>query len=320
MTNRNILNEADRLLVKHGVSELPLTIRKAEIIAQFSGWLLLTYDEGKEIIEACGAEAAAARYPAFTLIHDKQNVILYRANLSYEHKLFCILHEFGHIVLKHTAEKNVLGITPTPEETARQEREADDFAAEMLAPSCVMFALGIKNAHQLERFGLTAEQALRHIENIREPETEIEKSLCERLPAVRYRKRSTRYAHIAAVSGAVAAVAAIGILVSISAGTRHTDGVSNVTSESPAVTLEATEDTSSNVAETSTATSQTTTPPTVTTTSAPVEDTESETVYITKSGKRYHKADCRHIVGRDVTEKTIAEAEQDGYTPCKDCF
>lgn len=317
MTNRNILNEADRLMVKHGVSELPLTIRKAEIIAQFSGWLLLTYDEGKEIIEACGAEAAAARYPAFTLIHDKQNVILYRANLSYEHKLFCILHEFGHITLKHTAEKNVLGFTTTPEETARQEREADDFAAEMLAPSCVMFALRIKNAHQLERFGLTVEQALRHVENIREPETEIEKSLCERLPAVRYRKRSTRYAHIAAVSGAVAA---IGILISVSAGTGHTDDVSTVTSEPPAVTLEVTEDTSSNAAETSVAMSQTTTPPLVTTTSAPVEDSESETVYITKSGKRYHKADCRHITGRDVTEKTIAEAEQDGYTPCKDCF
>lgn len=313
MTNRNILNEADRLMVKHGVSELPLTIRKAEIIAQFSGWLLLTYDEGKEIIEACGAEAAAARCPAFTLIHDKQNVILYRANLSYEHKLFCILHEFGHITLKHTAEKNVLGITPTPEETARQEREADDFAAEMLAPSCVMFALGIKNAHQLERFGLTAEQALRHVENIREPETEIEKSLCERLPAGRYRKRSTGYAHIAAVS---VAVAAIGILISVSAGTGHTDDVSTVTSEPPAVTLEVIEDASDNAA----ATSQTTTPPLVTTTSAPAEDPESETVYITKSGKRYHKADCRHIVGHDVVEKTISEAEQDGYTPCKDCF
>lgn len=156
MTNRNILNEADHLLVKHGVSELPLTMRKAEIIAQFSGWLLLTYDEGKELIEACGAEETAERYPAFTLIHRKQNVILFRASLSYEHKLFCILHEFGHIVLKHTAENNVLGITPSPEETARQECEADDFAAEMLAPSCVMYALGIKSAHQLERFGLTA--------------------------------------------------------------------------------------------------------------------------------------------------------------------
>lgn len=297
MTNRNILNEADCLLVKHGVSELPLTIRKAEIIAQFSGWLLLTYDEGKEIIEACGAEDTAARYPAFTLIHNKQNVILFRANLSYEHKLFCILHEFGHIVLKHTAEKNVLGLMHTPEETAQLEREADDFAAEMLAPSCVMYALGIKSAHQLERFGLTAEQALRHCENIREPETEIEKALCERLPAVKYRRRTTRYGHIAAVSGAVAAFATTGILISVLAGTGHIGGASGVTSETLASTVEA--PISSSKSE---------------------DEPQGEIVYITRSGKRYHKADCRHIAGRDVIETTIAEAEEDGYTPCKDCF
>lgn len=94
MTNRNILNEADHLLVKHGVSELPLTMRKAEIIAQFSGWLLLTYDEGKELIEACGAEETAERYPAFTLIHRKQNVILFRGfgqafHMSTNFSVFC---------------------------------------------------------------------------------------------------------------------------------------------------------------------------------------------------------------------------------------
>lgn len=316
MTNRNILNEADRLLVKHGVSELPITMRKAEIIAQFSGWLLLTYDEGKELIEACGAEGTAEQYPAFTLVHNKQNVILYRANLSYEHKLFCILHEFGHIVLKHTAEKNVLGVTPSPEETARQEREADDFAAEMLAPSCVMYALGIKNAHQLERFGLTAEQAMRHCDNIREPETEIEKALCERLPAVNYRKRTKRCINIAAVSIVVSAIAAIGMLMIYAfAGKGNPDNVSSTTSESPAFTIEAPAETSAPSSSTSAVAS-----PQATTTSKPEDEPQSETVYITKSGKRYHKSGCRHIVGRDVIEKTIAEAEEDGYTPCKDCF
>lgn len=322
MTNRNILNEADHLLVKHGVSELPLTMRKAEIIAQFSGWLLLTYDEGKELIEACGAEETAERYPAFTLIHRKQNVILFRASLSYEHKLFCILHEFGHIVLKHTAEKNVLGVTPSPEETARQEREADDFAAEMLAPSCVMYALGIRSAHQLERFGLTAEQALRHCDNIREPETEIEKALCERLPAVNYRKRTKRV-NIVAVSIILSAFAALGMLMIYAfAGKGNTSSASSATNESPTVTIEAPAVTTTSGAETSTPSSSAVvvTSPQTTTTSKPEDEPQSETVYITKSGKRYHKADCRHIIGRDVIEKTIAEAEEDGYTPCKDCF
>ena len=46
----------------------------------------------------------------------------------------------------------------------------------------------------------------------------------------------------------------------------------------------------------------------------------SEIVVITKSGKKYHKPDCYHVVGSDVAELTIAEAEDAGYEPCKDCF
>lgn len=187
-----------------------------------------------------------------------------------------------------------------------------------------------KCAHQLERFGLTAEQAVRQRENIREPETEIEKALCERLPAVKYRKRTTRYGHIAAVSGVVAAFAAIGILISILSGTRHTDINDSDTNESPAITVEVpaitvevpsiTTATTTDKAGTSSVPIEITMPAQQTTASAPVEEPQSEVVYITKSGKRYHKADCRHIAGHDVIEKTIAEAEEDGYTPCKDCF
>lgn len=46
----------------------------------------------------------------------------------------------------------------------------------------------------------------------------------------------------------------------------------------------------------------------------------SEIVVVTKSGKKYHKPDCYHVVGSEVAELTIAEAEDAGYEPCKDCF
>ncbi len=184
MTNRNILAEADTLLLNHGISELPLTIRKAEQIAQLSGWIIVSYQEGESIIRACGAEEIAKKYPAFTLINEGRNIILYRSNLSYEHKLFYICHEFGHIVLKHTAEKNVLGICRDPAETARQEQEANDFATEMLAPACIMSMLGVQSAAQLGRYCLiNTEQAIRHFNNIRSamPLTETEKLLCDRM-------------------------------------------------------------------------------------------------------------------------------------------
>lgn len=45
-----------------------------------------------------------------------------------------------------------------------------------------------------------------------------------------------------------------------------------------------------------------------------------ETVYITRSGKKYHKSDCFYISGRDTTSVTVEEAEQQGYSPCSVCF
>ena len=132
---------------------------------------------------------------------------------------------------------------------------------------------------------------------------------------MKYRKRTKRV-NIVAVSIAVSAFAVIGMLMIYAfAGKGNPGNVSSTTSESPTFTIEAPAETSAPSSSTSAVAS-----PQATTTSKPEDEPQSETVYITKSGKRYHKSGCRHIVGRDVIEKTIAEADEDGYTPCKDCF
>lgn len=289
MTNRNILEEADRLLLNNGISELPLTLRKAEQIAQFSGWVIATYQESEEIIRACGAEEVAKNHPAFTLMNDGRNIILYNNDLSYEHKLFYICHEIGHIALKHTSDKNVLGLSRDPAETARQEQEANDFAAELLAPSCVMSALGVKSAEQLRKYGLISpEQALRHFENIKSslPSTTAEKALCERLG--RRHIKIPKKTVIAAVAVTGAVLAAIGTLNSIS-------------SRPEEVTVSRAEVTTTRKIETA-------------------EPEEAE-VYITRTGEKYHKPNCYHISGKTgLIGLTITEAEQAGYEPCKDCF
>ena len=53
------------------------------------------------------------------------------------------------------------------------------------------------------------------------------------------------------------------------------------------------------------------------------EDAEdlSETVYVTASGERYHKKNCRHIKkSKTVTTVSVSEAKKDGYTACKTCY
>ena len=41
----------------------------------------------------------------------------------------------------------------------------------------------------------------------------------------------------------------------------------------------------------------------------------AEDVFVTKKGKRYHKADSRFIKGKEVTKLTREEAEAKGYKP-----
>lgn len=43
-------------------------------------------------------------------------------------------------------------------------------------------------------------------------------------------------------------------------------------------------------------------------------------VYVTKTGSKYHKANCFHIKGRKTKTITLSNAQKEGFTACKDCF
>ena len=44
----------------------------------------------------------------------------------------------------------------------------------------------------------------------------------------------------------------------------------------------------------------------------------AEDVYVTKNGKKYHKADSRFVKGKEVEKLSREEAEARGYEPSKD--
>ena len=48
-----------------------------------------------------------------------------------------------------------------------------------------------------------------------------------------------------------------------------------------------------------------------------VKNSTSSTVYITKTGKKYHRSTCRTLKSRIKT--TLKQAKSDGYTACKVC-
>jgi competence protein ComEC len=53
-------------------------------------------------------------------------------------------------------------------------------------------------------------------------------------------------------------------------------------------------------------------------TSQPQPQTREQTVYITKTGKKYHRATCRYLSRSKITI-TLKDAKANGYTPCSVC-
>lgn len=48
------------------------------------------------------------------------------------------------------------------------------------------------------------------------------------------------------------------------------------------------------------------------------EEPASQTVYVTKSGTKYHLGSCSHL-SKSKIEKSLSEAKAAGYEPCKTC-
>ena len=48
------------------------------------------------------------------------------------------------------------------------------------------------------------------------------------------------------------------------------------------------------------------------------QDPKTQTVYITRTGKRYHRDGCRYLAASKVAS-TLKDAKAKGYTACKVC-
>jgi hypothetical protein len=50
----------------------------------------------------------------------------------------------------------------------------------------------------------------------------------------------------------------------------------------------------------------------------PQRDELKVTVYVTRTGEKYHRASCQHL-RRSSIPMSLSEAKRAGYTPCKVC-
>lgn len=136
-----------QILIDCHADRLPVDIRA---ICRHLGCKLYTYDAGHKIINAFKLSEQAEKTDGFTVLYRGVPYIFYSGSVPETRRRFTIAHEIGHIVLGHVGDGRytIRNREPSPGDSA-DETQANQFAARILAPACVLNALGAVDAEQI---------------------------------------------------------------------------------------------------------------------------------------------------------------------------
>lgn len=303
----NIIRLTNFYILQKRYNHLPLQLEDLKNLLDEESFFLMSYNEGKEIIKELKLEPHLER-SAFTVVSETYKVVFYKDLLSYGEKLFCIAHELGHIVLKHT----FFGVLDKCPENMKndQEEEADTFAYYFLAPVCLLKHLKIHTVEDICKETLLDPDRAANVlavlaagREIDEIEKKIVSSFTDRqqetsntnLP----RRKAIRDIIIAAILFLVSAVILAFVLVDANRESRIGDDPAGISSEQQDVSAAVPVEPSSSEA-------------------PPAGEETGDIVYISVNGSKYHLPGCQYINGNMIAV-TSSEAVRQGYEPCKRC-
>lgn len=136
-----------RVLLETGTHELPVKVSR---ICEAYGVTLRSYKAGIPLIRELGLEAQCEASDGFTVRSGGRCYVFYNAEQAPGRVRFTIAHELGHVLLGHLGEgeHTVYNREPSPED-APEEHTANVFASRLLAPACVLHALGSVTPEQI---------------------------------------------------------------------------------------------------------------------------------------------------------------------------
>lgn len=286
---------ADDFAIEMKILHLPVEMEKLEEIAEKNEWRIISYSKGYNFIKSEGLEKYCYTSKGFTYSSSDCTIIFIKDELEYLDKINVICHEMGHLVLKHIeVGTNQKSITIQNEDRI-QEIEADVFALMFQSPTYLMQTLSITNSSILVEKGIFSK--------------ENAKKRCKYLfKDIYYNK--IKYG-LSISTALLILVALLTFLITRNYYINKLEPpVSNV---QPIIsTAETTTETTSSVKFTEISTEIFS--------SVINNDEIQEMVYITKSGKKYHKQGCHYITNKETTALSISEAENNGYSACSVCF
>lgn len=140
-----------RLLLDCGVSRLPVDLNP---ICKQLGVKVFRYESVR------GLPDVASKTDGLTFFHHGEPVILYDQSKTLERIRFTVAHELGHLILGHVApgQQTTTNREPMPTDNPI-ETAANQFAARLLAPACVLWGLDLHTAEEIATLCRISKQA-----------------------------------------------------------------------------------------------------------------------------------------------------------------
>ena len=167
---KTVRDAAWGILLDCGISSLP--VKPSEVCRHY-GWILSDYIGGARSIEVLGLASLTAKTDGFCTVTANHIYIFFDSALPVGRQRFTVAHEIGHLVLGHVGPgmATVENREPTGSER-EEERQANQFAARLLAPACVLHELGVLTPEAIRKTcGISHQAAQFRAERMRELET-----------------------------------------------------------------------------------------------------------------------------------------------------
>lgn len=146
---KNARDAAWEILIDCGVSELPVSMSQ---ICEHYGWILRSYQGGLRSIELLGLTGLMEKTDGFCAVTKNHVYIFYDRTMPVGRQRFTVAHEIGHLMLGHVGPGMATTQNREPTGTEKpEEQQANQFAARLLAPACVLHEIGAATPEDIAR-------------------------------------------------------------------------------------------------------------------------------------------------------------------------
>lgn len=166
---KNARDAAWKTLIECGTSSLP--VRPSEICRHYN-WVLADYIDGNRSIELLGLSELKEKTDGFCAVTENHVYIFYDSSLTVGRQRFTVAHEIGHLILGHVGPGTATVENREPTGAEREEEtQANQFAARLLAPACVLHEIGATEPEEIQKMcGISKQAAKIRAERMQELE------------------------------------------------------------------------------------------------------------------------------------------------------